>query len=690
MSLIEVALAHAARGWAVFPVHAPTPDGECDCGKVDCEHPAKHPATPRGFKDATTDPQLIREMWGKHPGANIGLATGQPSGLIVLDVDGPKGAEVVKRNGIPLTPVGKTGKGRHYYLRHPGFPVKNVARVFDELDSRGDGGYVVAPGSQHISGTLYAWEDGFSPDDVPLAAAPEWWLERLQRDMSRDQPLAVASPGLKVMEGNRNDCLAREAGKLRRLGYGQDMIFNALCEKNRSLCFPPLSVDEVGRIAQSIAQYEPELLPSGTTEDGLALEFTSRHAEDWRFVAAWGQWFHWDGACWRAESTLRAYDLARNVCRNEAARCPTPAIAARIASAATVAAVERLAKADRKHAATSDQWDMHPWLLNTPTGAVDLQSGDLRPHRREDYFTKVAGAAPGGDCPLWRQFLRDVTDGDEDLQAYLARVAGYALTGVTREHALFFLYGTGANGKSVFLNTLAAILADYATIAPVDTFLETKSDRHPTDLAALRGARLVSSIEIDQGKRWAEAKLKALTGGDVIAARFMRQDFFEYRPQFKLFVAGNHKPAIRGVDEAMRRRLHLIPFTVTIAPEKRDKTLPERLLAERDGIMAWAIQGCLDWHQGGLQPPEAVTGATRDYFTDEDALGRWLGEACRQDPNATATTAALFAAWETWAKTAGEWVGSKKDFSIKLKERGFQKWDEPGTRKRGFRGVALA
>ena len=354
-----------------------------------------------------------------------------------------------------------------------------------------------------------------------------------------------------------------------------------------------------------------------------------------------------------------------------------------------MAAVERLARADRRHAATSDEWDQDLWALNTPGGVIDLRTGALRHHVRADRMTKVATAMPQGDCPTWRQFLVTATGNDPELQAYLARMVGYALTGVTTEHALFFLYGTGANGKSVFVNTLAAILGDYAANAPMDTFMATQGERHPTDMAGLRGARLVTSIETEQGRRWAESRLKALTGGDKISARFMRQDFFEFTPQFKLVVAGNHKPAIRTIDEAMRRRLHLMPFTVTIPPKERDKTLPERLLAERDGVLAWAVQGCLEWQQIGLQPPAAVMAATEEYFEAEDALGRWLEECCDLGPNRTVTSADLFAAWKLWAEANGEFAGGQRRFSDLMLARGFDKWRDPETDRRGLRGLAL-
>ena len=383
------------------------------------------------------------------------------------------------------------------------------------------------------------------------------------------------------------------------------------------------------------------------TEDALALAFTRRYHRDWRYVAGWGRWLVWDGNRWRTEDTLAATDLIRSVCRHAAVRAENPKVAAKLASSSTVGGVERLARADRRHAATTEEWDADPWLLNTPGGVVDLKTGRQRPHDRADRMTKITTATPGGDCPTWRRFLDEVTGGDVELQAYLQRMVGYALTGSTQEHALFFLYGTGANGKSVFVNTLATILGDYATNAPMDTFMETRTDRHPTDMAGLRGARFVAAIETEQGRRWAESKLKNLTGGDKISARFMRQDFFEFFPQFKLFVAGNHKPAIRNIDEAMKRRLHLIPFTITVPPERRDKHLQQKLLAERDGILAWAVQGCLDWQRlGRLDPPQQVVDATEEYFEAEDALGRWLEERCVREPNAKSLTAELFTDWK--------------------------------------------
>ncbi len=424
------------------------------------------------------------------------------------------------------------------------------------------------------------------------------------------------------------------------------------------------------------------------TEDALALAFTRRYHRDWRYVAAWGRWLVWDGQRWRTEDTLAATDLIRSVCRQTAVRADNPKVAAKLASSGTVSGVERLARSDRRHAATTDEWDADPWLLNTPGGVVDLKSGRKRPNERGDRMTKITTATPNGDCPQWSAFLSDVTGGDADLQAYLQRMVGYCLTGVTSAHALFFLYGTGANGKSVFANVISTILGDYAATASMDTFVETRGERHPTDLAGLRGARFVTAIETEQGRRLNESKVKAITGGDKISARFMHKDFFEYTPQFKPVIVGNHKPAIRNIDEAMRRRMHMIPFTVTIPPERRDPRLTEKLLAERGGILAWAVAGCLAWQREGLNPPASVQAATEEYFEAEDALGRWLDERCVQEVNAKSLTAELFTDWKQWADGAGEFIGSQRRFSDLLITRGIQKWrNSAGVR--GFQGIGL-
>jgi len=244
----------------------------------------------------------------------------------------------------------------------------------------------------------------------------------------------------------------------------------------------------------------PETAPA-FSEEALALQFADVHGNDLRYVAAWGQWLEWDAVRWRRDDTLKARDHARGICREASKECNKEKLAKHLARAQTVSAVERLAQADRRLAATVDQWDADPWLLNTPGGVIDLRSGLLRPARREDYMTKCTAVAPSETEPtVFLAFLRRITGGDQELPQFLRRLFGYALTGITREHALPFFHGTGGNGKSALLNTIAGIFGDYATTAPIELFLASRGEQHPTGLAGLRGARLVTAIETEEGR----------------------------------------------------------------------------------------------------------------------------------------------------------------------------------------------
>jgi putative DNA primase/helicase len=371
--------------------------------------------------------------------------------------------------------------------------------------------------------------------------------------------------------------------------------------------------------------------------------------------------------------------------------CDNAKVANVIASARTVAAVERLAKADRRLAATVDQWDTCPWFLQDDCVTIDLRTGIARDPAPADYITKKVSCAiapEGTPHPRWTAFLERIAP-DPELRAFLKRFCGYCLTGITSEHKFVFAYGTGANGKSTFINTITRIFGDYATIADMGTFIATSAERHPADLAKLRGARLVVAQETQKGRRWDETKIKALTGGDKITARFMRQDFFDYDPTFKLFVVGNHKPRLHSVDEAMRRRLLLVPFTVQIPPAERDPKLLQKLEPERPAILRWCIDGCLEWQRIGLAPPVVVQDATAAYFADQDTLQQWL-EECTEDGESAAFTrsAELFASWKSWCEDRNYKPGSAMALSEAFIERGFEKARDSNGH-RGFRRLAV-
>jgi P4 family phage/plasmid primase-like protien len=419
------------------------------------------------------------------------------------------------------------------------------------------------------------------------------------------------------------------------------------------------------------------------SDDFLARRFAEAFEGQLRYVADLGAWFEWTGTHWREERTLRALDLARRICRAHAGERGRR----ELASAARVHAVVDLARSDRRLAGRADEWDTDPWLLNTPEGVVDLRTGQVGRHRAGQFMTKITNASPSAGAPMWLQYLARVTDGDKELQAYLQRIAGYCLTGSTREHALFFLYGPGANGKSIFINTLLEALGSYATVADPAAFLTSKWDRHPAEIAVLQGARLVTAQENEAGRPWAESRIKTLTAGDPITARRMRQDPYTFTPVAKLCFAGNSRPTILSVDEAMRRRVNLIPFTQIIPPDERDQHLADKLKGELGGILSWALEGCLAWQRVGLNPPAVVTDATANYLAGQDTLGAWIEARCILEPLAWSPVAKLFESWVSYTGTVSEQPGSMKAFSQRLADRGFiRKHRESGS---SFLGINL-
>jgi P4 family phage/plasmid primase-like protien len=430
------------------------------------------------------------------------------------------------------------------------------------------------------------------------------------------------------------------------------------------------------------------------TEFALADEFIDVHSADLRYVAKFGKWQVWRGSGWKEDETVRVFDLARRICRRAAANKEKP-IAKAISKARTVAAVETLARSYPSVAATADQWDMHPMKFNVLSGTIDLTTGGLVPHNRLDYITKIATcdvALVGTAHPIWSKFLSRMTDGDTELIGFLQRWMGYCLTGLTSEHRFVFGHGGGANGKGTFVNTFVNIFGDYATISNTDTFTESHNERHTTEIAKLRGARLVVAQEVEEGKQWNETRIKAVTGGDKLTARFMRQDDFEFFPQFKLFMMGNNQPTLRNVDEAMRRRLMLVPFLVTIPEAERDHDLPHKLEAEWAAILRWAVDGCLEWQRIGLAPPAAVKIATNEYFAEQDTFSMWLDEACTVkigDPDVIERSSDLYESWAAYSTKAGGTKPSPKSFGTKLAARGFIKCTIGHDKHRGFSGVRL-
>lgn len=423
------------------------------------------------------------------------------------------------------------------------------------------------------------------------------------------------------------------------------------------------------------------------TDLGNARRLVAEHGENIRHVHAWGAWLVWDGQRWAKDKTAAIQRLARQVVAgiyaeataavDEDERKATAKWAMASESRNRLDAMEALARAEPGIPADENDLDANPWLLNVANGTLNLQTGQLQAPARDDLITKRVDVAyhPEAECPQWLAFLGDIMNGNEALIAFLQRAIGYSLSGSTREQCLFFMYGTGQNGKSTFMDVIAALAGEYWQKTPTETLLvKEHGGGIPNDVARLPGVRLVVAAEVEQGKRLAESLVKDMTGGDELSARFMRGEWFTFRPAFKLWLYGNHKPVIRGTDAGIWRRIRLIPFNVTIPDWMVDKDLPDKLKAELPGILAWAVRGCLEWQGGGLREPNEVTEATAGYRSDMDALGAWLDECCELEASATATAKELFNAYQQWCKDAGERAKSQRHLGFSLRERGLDSY----------------
>ncbi len=671
---LAFALRYAAAGFSIFPV----------------KPRAKTPMTTHGAHDSTCDAAQIREWWERSPNANVGLTLG---GLVAVDVDPRNGGDVDALPGkLPETCYAATGGGGQHYLYRARNGARYGAHPAPGIDVKtGPGNYIVCEPSIHPSGERYCWLDETEPWAVTPAEAPAWLAE------TKSAP--AAHPGATIAEGGRNSMFTSMAGVMRRKGMSATAITAALLEENTAKCSPPLPDDEVRTIADSVSRYAPAgaaqpatpdgLIACGATvyaltEDNLARAFADQHRDALRFSHDRGRWFVWDGARWREDQTDVAFEWARRLCRDLNIEGKKT-----FSKAATATAVERFARADRVFAMRGDEWDSPPWLLGTPGGTVDLRTGEMRPANPADLITRSTLVTPAeGEPRLWRQFLAQATMQDEELELFLRQIAGYSLTGDTRHECLFFFYGRGRNGKGTFIGALQEMLGDYATNAAMDTFLDARYERHSTDLAMLRGARMVVASETKKGRAWDEQRIKALTGGDTITARFMRQDNFSYKPAFKLLLFGNHKPALKNVDEAWRRRFNIVPFTFT--PQHADSTLKERLRAEYPQILQWAIDGCLDWQKNGLIVPARVKAETAQYFSAQDLFSTWIEDRCERDLQHAEPNAALYASWAAFCEAAGERPGSAKALHEELCGAGFKPIkDSAGLRGRGFAGLRL-
>ena len=715
-TLLDATLNYAERGWHVFP----------------CK-PDKSPYTQHGKDDATTDQAEIRSWWARWPDALIGVNC-EPSGILAIDIDNKQGKhgnqawlELVKNFGqgqdVEVGPVQITpNSGTHLIFKHPQENIPSrVDKLGHGLDLRSRAYIILAPSPG------YEWIDDHSPD-VQLTEVPEWLLECI-RNLDK-QPKRAASQKVqagdagkywldyyltKSYPGSRNDLGFAMALQLRDSSIPETEAESLMIQyaerapggdhpyterealaalrsayngtKREAARLPGLASAHDGRKPADLAQPpEPSEIIWGIsdrTDTANAERLAHQFGAQLRWVKEWG-WLAWDGQRWQQDNSdlvmRRAKKTARDIYQ-EAAKAASEGKEKRAADLAKWArgTLSRTRLDAMIYLAASElparpkEFDQAPWLLNIENGLLDLRTRDLKEHDPEAKITKIAGTYydPDETAPTWSAFLDRVLAGNKELTAYLQRAVGYTLTGEVSEQCLFFLHGSGANGKTTFIQTILAMLGEYGQQAAPSLLL--MGERHPTEIADLQGARFVATVEVEEGRRLAEVLTKQLTGGDRIKARYMRRNFFEFEPTFKLWLSANHKPIIRGTDYAIWRRIKLIPFEVTIPEDEQDPHLPEKLRAELPGILAWAVQGAIAWQQMGLDTPDKVKRATAAYQGEMDLMAIFIEDCCILGTKYEATGGALYQSFSAWCERNGEKPWTQRTFGMRLGERGFTK-----------------
>jgi putative DNA primase/helicase len=437
-----------------------------------------------------------------------------------------------------------------------------------------------------------------------------------------------------------------------------------------------------------------------------------------RFVPGWKRWMLWDGSVWRESDTEYAETQVRSFLRAQANQVKSWAMelakevfsqdqkkaaairrwgdkeASKMRQGYAIRSVETTARSNSELLASVDQWDQNLDLMGTPGGTVDLKTGRLLKPSPQHFITRstsVTPAAEGEHSMLWDQTILRICGGSVEMAQFLQVVAGYCLTGHTSEHKLFFMYGSGRNGKSTFIDVIEHMMQDYAVKAPEGAFLASNSQDHPTGIAKLRGARMVSASELAENRSWNEQLIKEFTGGDTMTGRYMYGNFFDFKPQCTILIAGNTQPKMRTTDVAMRARMVLIPFTVRIPDEEIDPHLMSKLVDEMPKIMRWAIDGAVMWYQSGckMKIPDFIAQASEEYLDEEDVIGNFLADSIDYDDAARTAFKDVYDRYLSWSRENGiTHPITSRNFSRDMKKRGLQTYLITGNAK-GYRGIKL-
>lgn len=493
----EAALEYAKAGFPVFALHNPIKNGVCSCGNPKCTSIGKHPRTPNGVKDATTDPAAIKKMWGNWPNANIGIACGESAGICVVDVDpvhgGDKSLAVLEEQHgkLPETLRARTGSGgEHIFFKYPGEDFKNCNRgeIGIGIDFKTIGGYAVAAPSLHSSGNRYGW---ICADLDKIADLPAWIKEKVSKNRNNQtvnaQPIGIKEG--QIPAGQRNSTLFSTACSLRNRGLAPEAIKAALLIENKEKCSPQLDETEIESIVNSACRYDPSasaVRNFNLTDVGNAQRLVERYAGKFRYCNQWKRYIVWDKNRYVVDDSGAVERMAKETIRNilnEAAMVEDDTERKKLVKHALASENQQrirsmilLSQSEAGVPITPSQFDSDDWLLNCENGTFDLKTGKLRSHSQEDMITKLVPFKydENAKCPMWLAFLDRIMAGNQDMIHFLQKAAGYSLTGSARESCLFILHGTGANGKSTLLNTLETLLADYAQQTPTETLMMKK------------------------------------------------------------------------------------------------------------------------------------------------------------------------------------------------------------------------